>query len=83
MAKKKKENQALPGIQETLKQKAPISQQATPDLIKELKDKDSNVRQNAVQTIGAMRDEKAVEFIIAVMKDDNRFVRQEAVGRTE
>ncbi|MFC1993066.1 HEAT repeat domain-containing protein [Chloroflexota bacterium] len=45
----------------------------------QLKNRDSNVRRSAAETIGIMGDEKAVDSLITVLKDDNRFVRQEAV----
>jgi HEAT repeat protein len=56
-----------------------MRQQAPPELIDKLKDRDSTVRRNAAETIGVMRDEKAVDSLIIVLKDDIRFVRQEAV----
>ena len=31
-----------------------------------------------MEAIGVLRDEKAVEYVIAALKDDDRFVRQEA-----
>ncbi|MFC2044945.1 HEAT repeat domain-containing protein [Chloroflexota bacterium] len=55
-------------------------QQASPELINKLKERDSSVRQNATKTIGVMGDENSIGFIIAVlMKDNNRYVRQEGV----
>ena len=49
-------------------------------LIKELKHKDDNVRQNAAETLGIMGDEKAIDSLILALKDKNKFVRQEVVS---
>jgi HEAT repeat protein len=49
------------------------------ELIKDLKDKDSSVRRHAIETLGIIGDEKAVDALILVSKDKNRFVRQEAI----
>ena len=65
-----KGNQASPG------------KQAPPELINQLKNRDSSIRQNAAETIGIMRDEKAVDSLITILKDNDRFVRQEAVIRS-
>ena len=51
----------------------------TEELIKDLKHKDSSVRQNAAETLGIMGDEKALDSLILVLKDKDRFVRQEAI----
>ena len=50
------------------------------ELIKELKHKDISVRRNATETLGMMREKKAVDSLILLLKDRNRFVRQEAVA---
>ena len=50
------------------------------ELIKELKHKDISVRRNAAETLGMMREKKAVDSLILLLKDRNRFVRQEAVA---
>ncbi len=49
------------------------------ELIKDLKDKDSSVRRHAIEMLGIMGDEKAVDALILVLEDKNRFVRQEAI----
>ncbi|MFC2067550.1 HEAT repeat domain-containing protein [Chloroflexota bacterium] len=46
------------------------------ELIKDLKHKDSSVRQHAVEMLGIIGDDKAVDALILVLKDQNRFVRQ-------
>jgi len=50
------------------------------ELIKDLKHKDSSVRRHAVETLRIIEDEKAVDALILVLKDKNRFVRQEAIA---
>ena len=50
------------------------------ELIKDLKHKDSSIRQHAIEMLGVMGDEKAVDALILVLKDENRFVRQEAIA---
>ena len=53
-------------------------------LIGELKDKDWNMRHKAAEILGQMKDTAAVEALIPLLKDTNRFVRQEgamALGR--
>ena len=50
------------------------------ELIKDLKQKDSSVRRHAVEMLGIMGDEKAVDALILVLKDKNRFVQQEAIA---
>jgi len=67
------------GRQGPPEQQAPAKQKATPELINQLKNRDSSIRRSAAEKIGIMGDEKAVDSLIAVLKDDNRFVRQEAV----
>ena len=49
-------------------------------LIKDLKHKDSSIRQHAIEMLGIIGDEKAVDALILVLKDENRFVRQEAIA---
>ena len=85
MAEKKKKNQvphgrqAPPGPQGSLEQRAPARQKVPPELINQLKARDSSVRRSAAEKIGIMGDEKTVDSLVTVLKDDNRFVRQEAV----
>ncbi len=79
MAEKEKGKQAPPGPQGPPERQVLARQKAPPELINKLKDRDSNIRQNAAETIGVMGDEEAVDSLIAVLKDNNRFVRQEAV----
>jgi HEAT repeat protein len=71
--------QAPSGLQGTSEEQAPARQQASAELINQLKNRDSSVRQNAAETIGNMRDEKAVDSLIPVFKDHDRFVRQGVV----
>jgi hypothetical protein len=71
--------QASPGIQGPHELQAPARQQAPPELIEQLKNKDSSVRRSAAESIGIMRDEKAVDSLLLVLKAPNRFVRQEVV----
>ena len=52
----------------------------TEELIKDLKHKDSSVRQHAAETLGSVGDEKAVDSLILALKDKNKFVRQEVVS---
>jgi len=47
------------------------------EVIKDLTHKDSNKRRFAVEILGMMMDEKAVDALIPVLKDNDRFVRQE------
>ena len=49
------------------------------ELIKDIKDKDSSVRRHAIEMLGIIGDGKAVDALILVLKDKNRFVRQEAI----
>ena len=51
----------------------------TEELIKDLKLKDSSLRRHAIEMLGIMGDETAIDALIPVLKDENRFVRQEAV----
>ena len=50
------------------------------ELIKDLKHKDSSVRQHAAETLGSVGDEKAVDSLILALKDRNKFIRQEVVS---
>jgi HEAT repeat protein len=52
----------------------------TEELIKDLKLKDSSARRHAIDMLGILGDEKAVDALILVLKDDNRFVRQDAIA---
>ena len=52
----------------------------TEELIKDLKLKDSSARRHAIEMLGIMRDQRAVDALILVLKDKNRFVRQEAIA---
>ena len=47
------------------------------EIIKELSHKDSSKRIHAAETLGIMMDEEAVDALIPVLKDKDRFVRQE------
>lgn len=47
------------------------------EIIKDLTHKDSSKRRFAIETLGTMMDEKAVDALIPVLKDKDRFVRQE------
>ena len=49
------------------------------EITKRLGHKDISIRRDAVETLGMMKDERAVDALITVLKDKNRFVRQEAV----
>ena len=49
------------------------------ELIKELNHKDSNIRQNAAETLGMIGDEKAIDSLTLALKDTNRFVRQDVI----
>ena len=51
----------------------------TEELIEDLKLKDSNLRRHAIEMLGIMGDETVIDALIPVLKDENRFVRQEAV----
>ncbi len=47
--------------------------------MKNLKLKDSNLRLHAIEMLGIMGDETVIDALIPVLKDEDRFVRQEAV----
>ena len=53
------------------------------ELTRKLGDKDSNIRRSAAEALGLMADERAVDSLIPVLKDKNRFVRQEAIAALE
>jgi HEAT repeat protein len=68
-----------PGLQGSPEQRAPARHKVPPELINQLKERDSSVRRSAAEEIGIIGDKKAVDSLITVLKDDNRFVRQEAI----
>ena len=47
------------------------------EIVKQLSYKDSSKRIDAAETLGMIVDEKAVDALIPVLKDKDRFVRQE------
>ena len=49
------------------------------ELTKSLGNKDWTVRRSAVELLGLREDETVIDVLIPVLKDKNRFVRQEAV----
>ena len=49
------------------------------ELTKQLGNRDSGMRRIAVELLGLTEDETVVDALIPVLKDKNRFVRQEAV----
>jgi HEAT repeat protein len=49
------------------------------ELTKQLGNKDSSIRRSAAELLGLTANETAVDALIPVFKDNNRFVRQEAV----
>lgn len=49
------------------------------ELTKLLGNKDSGMRRSAAELLGATGDETVVDALIPVLKDENRFVRQEVV----
>ncbi len=49
------------------------------ELTKQLGNKDSGVRLSAAELLGSTKDEAAIGALITALKDENRFVRQEAV----
>jgi HEAT repeat protein len=53
------------------------------ELIKDPKNRDISVRRSAAETVGIIGDEKSVDSLILVLKDKNRFVRQEAIAALE
>jgi HEAT repeat protein len=49
------------------------------ELTKHLGNKDHVIRRSAVELLGSTEDETVIEALIPLLKDENRFVRQEAV----
>ena len=49
------------------------------ELTKQLGNKDTGIRRSAAELLGLTADETAIDALIPVLKDENRFVRQEAV----
>ena len=49
------------------------------ELTKQLGEKDSGMRRSAAELLGSTADETVIDALIPVLKDENRFVRQEAV----
>ncbi len=49
------------------------------ELTKQLGEKDSGMRRSAAELLGATGDETVIDALIPVLKDKDRFVRQEAV----
>ncbi len=49
------------------------------ELTKQLGEKDSGMRRSAVELLGSTEDETVIDALIPVLKDKDRFVRQEAV----
>ena len=49
------------------------------ELTKQLGNKDSGTRRSAAELLGSTADETVIDALIPVLKDENRFVRQEAV----
>ena len=49
------------------------------EITKQLRNKDSIIRRGAVELLGSTADETMLDTLIPVLKDENRFVRQEAV----
>ncbi len=48
-------------------------------LTKQLRNKDSGVRRSAAELLGSTGDETVIDALIPVLKDKDRFVRQEVV----
>ena len=48
-------------------------------LTKQLGEKDSGMRRSAVELLGSTLDETVIDALVPVLKDKDRFVRQEAV----
>ena len=48
-------------------------------LTKQLGDQDSGMRRSAVELLGSTEDETVIDALIPVLKDKDRFVRQEVV----
>ena len=60
-------------------QEAPLNkEQKIKKLIKDLNDKDTNVKLDAISDLGLMREVRAVPFLIDVLKDPNRILRMVA-----
>ncbi len=49
------------------------------ELAKQLGNRDSGIRRSAAELLGSTADEAAIDALIPVLKDENRFVRQDAV----
>ncbi len=49
------------------------------ELTKQLGNIDSVMRRSAVELLGSREDETVIDALIPVLKDENRFVRQEVV----
>ena len=48
-------------------------------LTKQLGERDSGMRRSAAELLGSTEDETVIDALVPVLKDKNRFVRQEAV----
>ncbi len=51
-----------------------VKRKDTKELIKDFKLKDRSIRRHAIEMLGIMGDEKAVDALTPVLKDRNRFV---------
>ncbi len=49
------------------------------ELTEQLGNKDTGIRRSAAELLGLTADETVIDVLIPVLKDENRFVRQEAV----
>ncbi len=49
------------------------------ELTKQLGSQDSGMRRSAAELLGSTADETVIDVLIPVLKDENRFVRQEVV----
>ncbi len=49
------------------------------ELTKQLGNKDSGMRRSAAELLGSTEDETVIDALIPVLKDKDRFVRQEAI----
>ncbi len=49
------------------------------ELTKQLGNKDSGIRRSAAELLGSTEDETVIDVLIPVLKDKDRFVRQEVV----
>ena len=49
------------------------------EIIEKLKDEDSGIRRGAIELLESEADETIIDTLIPFLKDENRFVRQEAV----